>query len=346
AVIVGKNNMHEWASGGTSGGGPFGTVHNPWDESRIPGGSSGGSAAAVSASMIYGSVGTDGWGSIRAPSSYCGVVGLKPTYGLVSRFGELPATSATTDHLGPIAKDVRDAALLLNSMAGFDPKDPTSLHSQPPDYAAQLDRGVKGLRIGVLREFFFELPGTEVVAVVMKAIDALAALGAEVREAPTPPVRYMPLLTSATANESAGFIARLALKGPGGFNDQHIWERVMAGQFVRTADMLKASRVRNMLKREFATIMEDVDILAMPTNTTTAPLMANPGDTTVLTVPFNYMGMPAVSVPCGLAADGLPVGLMIVGRHWEDDVVLRVAYAVEQATTGGYLAPPIAKSVA
>ncbi|HEY3115338.1 MAG TPA: amidase, partial [Chloroflexota bacterium] len=345
AVIVGKNNMHEWASGGTSSNTTYGIAHNPWDESRIPGGSSGGSTAAVSASMIYGSVGTDGWGSIRAPSSNCGVVGLKPTYGLVSRFGELPPTSATTDHLGPINKCVRDAALMLNVLAGHDPRDPTSLRSQPKDYTAGLATGVKGLRIGVPRRFFYDLASDDVKVTIAKAVDALAAQGAEVRDVETPTVEYMPLLTSATANESNPFVAKLALQGPDGFGDQHIWERVMASQFVRVADSLKAARVRNKMRQEFEALMEQVDVLAMPTNTTTAFPIARPGDSTILTLPFNYVGMPTISVPCGLAADGLPVGLMIAGRHWQDDMVLRTAYACEQATTGGYLVPPIATSV-
>ncbi|MPZ13691.1 MAG: Asp-tRNA(Asn)/Glu-tRNA(Gln) amidotransferase GatCAB subunit A [Chloroflexi bacterium] len=345
AVIVGKCNMHEWAMGGTSCGGPFGDVHNPWDVSRIPGGSSGGSAAAVNASMISGSVGTDGWGSIRVPAAYCGVVGVKPTYGLVSRFGELPPTSSTTDHLGPIAKDVRDAALMLNLLAGYDPRDPTSLHSTPADYVRQIEAGVEGLRIGVPREFFFDQASEEVETAVSSAIDALAKLGAEVRDVPTPPVHYMPLLTSATANESAGALLPFAVRGPRSFFDQHIWDRVITGQFVRVADALKAARVRNMLRREFASLMDEVDLLAMPTTPTTAPPIAGHGDTTVLTVAFNYLGMPAVSVPCGVANDGLPVGVMMVGRHWEDAVVLRAAYTVEQATTGGYLTPPLAESI-
>ncbi|MBM2812639.1 MAG: Amidase, partial [Chloroflexi bacterium] len=156
AVIVGKTTLHEWAMGGTCSNHFYGTTHNPWDQTRVPGGSSGGSAAAVSASLIYGSIGTDGYGSIRTPSSYCGVVGYKPTYGLVSRFGELPAASSTSDHIGPIAKSVRDAALLLNVIAGYDSRDPMSLHSESRDYTEKLDRGVKGLKIGVPKSYFFE----------------------------------------------------------------------------------------------------------------------------------------------------------------------------------------------
>ena len=190
----------------------------------------------------------------------------------------------------------------------------------------------------------------------MKAIDVLGALGAEVREVRTPPVHYMPLVLAASATESAAWLLPFALQGPQVFADQHIWERVIVGQFVRVADALKAARLRNLLRREFALLMEEVDVLALPTNVTPAfPIDVEGklsggkprGDhsiTSMLTVPFNYVGMPAISVPCGLTAEGLPVGLMIAGRHWEDHVVLRVAYAAQQAITGGYLVPPVAKS--
>ncbi|MPZ13692.1 MAG: Asp-tRNA(Asn)/Glu-tRNA(Gln) amidotransferase subunit GatA [Chloroflexi bacterium] len=354
AVIVGKTTLHEWAMGGTCSTHFYGTTHNPWNLDRVPGGSSGGSAAAVSASLIYGSVGTDGYGSIRTPSSYCGVVGFKPTYGLVSRLGELPPSSSTSDHIGPIAKDVHEAAILLNTIAGYDPNDPTSLRSRPLDYTARLDADVEGIRIGVPTSFFFERAAPEVRSLVSAAIDALGALGAEVHEVQTPPVRYMPFITAASATEGAASLLPHALQGPQNFADQSIWERVILGQFMRSVDMLKASRIRNLLRREFAQLMETVDVLALPTNITPAfPIDVKgelaggkPGGdtsyTSVLTVPFNYVGMPAISVPCGFTSNGLPVGLMIAGRHWEDHRVLQMAYAAQQATTGGYRFPPAA----
>lgn len=348
AVIVGKNNLHEWAMGGTCAKTAFGAVRNPWDETRVPGGSSGGSAAAVSASLIYGSVGTDNKGSIRIPASYCGVVGLKPTYGLVSRFGELPSTSSTTDHLGPIAKDVRDTAVMLNLLAGYDPQDPTSIRSQQRDYTAHLDQGVAGLRVGVPQSYFFEQATPEVRGMVTRAVETLGSLGAEVREVRVPSLQHMPLADSAWVNEARPFLLPYALRGREVFADQSIWDRLMLWEFVRAADLVRAARLRSVICREFQEAMQQVDLLAMPTAMTTAfPIDdAQPGTypantTTILAAPFNLVGMPTISVPCGRTPEGLPVGLMLAGRHWEDEVVLRAAYAYEQATTGGYAAPPV-----
>lgn len=348
-IVVGKNNLHEWAMGGTCAGSAFGEVHNPWDESRVPGGSSGGSAAAVSASLIFGSVGTDNKGSIRIPASYCGVVGVKPTYGLVSRFGQLPPTSATTDHLGPIAKDVLDAAILMNALAGHDPLDPTSLQSSAADYRAGIAEDVAGIQVGVPRSFYFEHAAPEVAESVNQAIAALAAAGATVTDVTIPSLKYMPLTDPSWVNEIRPFLLPYAKQGPQAFADRTVWERVILGELLRATDIVKALRLRSLIESEFQAALREVDVLAMPTNMTTAfPLAeAEPGGraagtATPLTAPLNLTGMPAVSVPCGLTADGLPVGLTIAGRHWEDALVLRVAYACEQATTGGYRPPPIA----
>ncbi len=352
AVIVGKNNMHEWAMGGSCSNGPFGTVHNPWDETRVPGGSSGGSAAAVSASLIYGSVGTDGMGSIRTPASYCGIVGLKPTYGLVSRFGQLPPTSSTSDHLGPIAKDAQDAAILLGVLAGYDANDPTSIPSPPKDYLAGIDRGIAGLRVGVPVSYFFENAAPEIQEVVRRAVGVLSSLGAEVHEVHIPWVDKIALVSGASGTESNAFLLRYARLGPQAFADRTIWERVIVGQFIRRAEVNKAAQLRSLIRREFANALQEVDVVVAPTNPTPAFLIdvegALPGGkpggnlaiTNALTSPFNFTGMPAVSVPCGFTAEGLPVGMTIAGRHWEDDVVLRSAHAFQQAA-GGYRVPPI-----
>jgi aspartyl-tRNA(Asn)/glutamyl-tRNA(Gln) amidotransferase subunit A len=352
AIIVGKNNMHEWAMGGSCSNGPFDTVHNPWDETRVPGGSSGGSAAAVSASLIYGSVGTDGMGSIRTPASYCGVVGFKPTYGLVSRFGQLPPTSATSDHLGPIAKDAWDAAILLGAIAGHDANDPTSIPSTPQDYAAEIGRDIAGLRIGVPVNYFFETAQPDIGQLVHQGIRTLASLGAEIHEVHIPWVEKISLVSGAQGNESNAFLLEHARLGPQGFADRTIWERIIAGQFVRRADANKAARLRSLIRREFANVLQEVDVIVTPTNTTPAFAIdvegklpgGKPGGdlaiTNTLTSPFNFTGMPAISVPCGFTAEGLPVGMTISGRHWEDDVVLCAAHAFQQAT-GGYQPPPI-----
>jgi len=349
AIIVGKNNLHEWAMGGTCVKSAFGVIHNPWNEAYVPGGSSGGSAAAVSASLIYGSVGTDNKGSVRSPASFCGVVGVKPTYGLVSRFGQLPPTSATTDHLGPIAKDVVDAATMLNVLAGYDEQDPTSIESPSKDYTEGIDRGLAGLRIGVPRNFYFELATEEVRSLVERAIATLGSLGATVVDVRIPSLQHMPLTDAAWVNEIRPFLLPYARKGPQGFADPTIWDRVILGEMLRASDIVKAARLRTLIQHEFQAIMREVDLLAMPTSMTAAFLIkaAEPGGAAAsgsssLTAPLNLTGMPAVSLPCGFSADGLPVGLTLAGRHWEDDVVLRAAYAYEQAATGGYKAPPIA----
>jgi aspartyl-tRNA(Asn)/glutamyl-tRNA(Gln) amidotransferase subunit A len=357
AVIVTKDNMHEWAMGNTCSGGPFGTVHNPWDESRVPGGSSGGSAAAVSTSMVYASVGTDGKGSVRMPSSYCGIVGMKPTRGLVSRFGQLPPTSAPHDHVGPLTKDVADAAIMLNALAGYDPRDPTSVPSPAKDYSASCGQGIAGLRVGVPRQFFFEPAEAEVQEAVTRALGVLASLGAEVREVEIPALKYISLVEKSVFDEGHSFLLPLLRQGSRAFADPTIWERLIVRQFARPLDIVKTGQLANAIRRDFLAVMEQVDVLATPTTVSAAfPIgtQAVSADgkpagrlesPTLLTFPFNLTGMPAISVPCGFTQEGLPIGMTLAGRHWEDDVVLRAAYEYEQAATGGYTPPPVASSV-
>lgn len=347
AVIVGKNNLHEWAMSGTCLWSAFGRIHNPWDEGRIPGGSSGGSAAAVSASMIFGSLGTDARGSVRIPAAFCGIVGLKPTQGLVSRFGQLPATSADSDHVGPLAKDVTDAALLLNVLAGHDPRDPTSRRFVTKDYSAGLDAGIRRLRIGVPQKFFFDQAAPEVAAIVRQAVEQLEGLGAEIRAVEFPSLQHVSFAATG-ASEATAYLMPLVLRGRSAFTDESLWQRLVVGQFARGEDLKQGARVRSLISGEFRAAMEQVDLLAVPTMTTAAPTIEealDPGGAqalTLLTTPFNLTGIPTVSLPCGFTAEGLPVGLSLAGRHGEDDVVLRAAYAYEQATSGGYVAPPMA----
>jgi aspartyl-tRNA(Asn)/glutamyl-tRNA(Gln) amidotransferase subunit A len=357
AVFVGKNNLHEWAMGSTSAGGGWGTVHNPWDESRVPGGSSGGSAAAVSASVIYGSVGTDGHGSIRIPAAYCGIVGLKPSYGLVSRFGELPPTLSPNDHLGPLTKDVADAAIMLNALAGYDLRDPTSLRSTPKDYTADLGRGVEGLRVGVPENFFFDPATPEVRAAVMRAVGTLASLGAEIVQVRLNWLEHTGVLHAAMITEAQPFLLPFARQGPSAFADEVIWERTVVREFLRATDVMRARRLVGNLRQEYRATMARADLLAVPTAASPAfPIAARDSAeyeafkrdaalATWLTFPLNMIGGPAVSIPCGFSAEGLPIGLTLAGRQWEDDLVLSAAYAYEQAATGGYAAPPIALEV-
>jgi aspartyl-tRNA(Asn)/glutamyl-tRNA(Gln) amidotransferase subunit A len=346
AIVIGKNNMHEWALAATSAYSAFGAVHNPWRLDFVPGGSSGGSAAAVSASLVYASLGTDNRGSVRTPASYCGVVGLKPTFGLVSRFGQLPPTSGYTDHIGPLTKDVADAALLLNAIAGYDGQDPTSRPGPIRNYAAGLGRGIKGLRLGVPANFFFEQADNEVRALVMAGVELLGTLGAEIREVLLPSAEHAQLL--GFTDELRFALLPLVRRGPQAFADRGSWYRLIAGQFVQGSDVLQGMRLRNRMRAEIRAVMDSVDILATPTTATAAfPIAesaaAQPYRPGRLTAPFNFVGMPAISVPCGFTADRLPVGLTLAGRHWEDDVVLRVAHAYEQAASSGYCPPPLAE---
>ncbi len=359
AVIVGKNNMHEWALGGTSWGGAFGSVQNPWAPGCIAGGSSGGSAAAVSASLVFAAVGTDGMGSIRIPASLCGVVGLKPTYGLVSRWGELPPTSSQMDHLGPLAKCVRDAAFMLNAIAGFDPRDPTARRLPVPDYTAGLDRSIAGLRVGVPTSYFFDDTNAEVRASVESSIELLASLGASIHRVEVPLAAYAYKAFALMPPETLSFHRAYIGTRRHEYADVEIGRRLVALQFVLSRHTQLAMQVRNMVRHELQQTMQGVDVLVAPT----VPVPTFPGDAeavsaggdsvalqrplgqhrllTRLTVPFNFTGMPAISVPCGFTSDGLPIGLQIAGRRQDDALVLNVAYAFERGRGIGYAVPPV-----
>lgn len=361
AIIIGKNNMHEWAMGGTSWGGYFGSVRNPWDLSCIPGGSSGGSAVAVSASLVFASVGTDGMGSIRIPASLCGVVGLKPTYGLVSRWGELPPTSSQMDHLGPLCKSVRDVALILNVLAGFDVLDPTSRRLIERDYVRGLDGGVSGLRIGVPQNYFFEEIDTEVQHAVGDALDLLSGLGASIRHISIPSVSYAYKAFALIPPETLSFHRPFLADRRQDYADREICHRLIALQFLLSRHTQLALQARNLIRRELLRVMHDVDVLVTPTVPIPAYkgeseiVSSGEGETTLkrplgqhqlltrLTVPFNFTGMPAISVPCGFTSTGLPIGLQIAGRREEDAVVLRVACAFEQSAGLGYQVSPVTR---
>ena len=363
AIVVGKNNMHEWAKGGTCAGGHFGAVHNPWALDCIPGGSSGGSAAAVSAGEVYASLGTDGMGSIRQPSAMCGVVGYKPTQGLVSRFGELPPTSASHDHVGPICRTVADAALVLTAIAGHDPRDPASVRSEPCDYAAALDGGLRGLRVGVPENYFFDDLDPEVERAVRGAAETLAGLGAEVRPVTLPLVEYAYLASGLITNEGSAFHRSLVLGRPEAYWDQDVRYRVLAQEFLLARHVDLARRVRNRVREEFNRAMADLDLLVAPVT----PIPAFPADATEvacgdrtldltasavahrvitgLTSPFNTTGSPVVSLPCAFHSTGKPIGAQIGGRHWQDALVLRAAHAFEQAAGVGYRVPPVTRTL-
>lgn len=360
AVIIGKNNMHEWAMGGTCSGMHFGTVHNPWDLGRVPGGSSGGSAAAVSAGLAFGAVGNDGWGSIRTPASYCGIVGLKPSPGLVSRFGELPPTSSPIHQTGPLARSVRDVAIMLQALVGYDPLDPTSRSApQPVDYLSGLEAGVAGLRVGVARTYFLDDAVVPVRAAVEKAADVFASLGASVSDVELDSVRHVGLALAGLQTEAQSVLLPLALEHPEGFASQDIRFRILAAELVSESDARRGRQIRNAIAAEVRALFERVDIVLAPTNSTPAFLidadtvelgdgtavdMKRPGGqsrvTTRLTLPWNLAGVPALSLPSDVFADGLPVGVQLVAGPWNEALLIRAARALELAT-GGYHPPPL-----
>ena len=339
AVSLGKLNMHELAFGITSTNPHFGAVRNPWNPGHIPGGSSGGSGAAVAAGMVFAATGSDTGGSIRIPASFCGVVGLKPTYGRVSRFGALPL-AYSLDHMGPLARTVRDAALLLNAMAGFDARDPGSARRPVADFVPADGGDIRGVRIGVPQEFFFDRVDPEVEAAVRGALARAEALGAVVK-----PVRLPDMVSLNTAGMVVQFSEVAAVLEPHLGKREQFGKDVLAlvdqGRFLAAPDYVNAQRVRRQTQLDFRRVWEEVDCLITPTTAVTA---ARIGETVVrvggqdedvrpastrLVRPFNALGLPALSMPCGRNGAGLPVGMQIVGRAFEEASILRVGAALE-----------------
>ena len=337
AVLLGKQNLHEFAYGGSSVGGYYGAVHNPWSLAHIAGGSSGGSAAAVSAGLGYGAIGTDTSGSIREPAALCGVVGLKPTYGRVSARGVIPL-APSLDHVGPIARTVEDVAVILEAIAGFDRNDPASRDVPAADYARALRQGPGALRIGVPRSFFYEDLDPEVAAATDNALRVLAAMAAEVREIELPVPTDRSLQSAEAYNYHAEFVART----PELYEPETL-RRIESGRNLSAGDVLEQRNQLQNTRREIVDVFENVDVLVTPTTPVVAPTIADlledpdqlrARELVLLrnTRPFNIWGLPAISVPCGFTAAGLPMGLQISGPHWQEARVLQLAYAYEQAT--------------
>ncbi len=361
AILVGKGNLDEFAMGSSTENSAFFPTRNPWDLDRVPGGSSGGPAAAVSASECFYSLGSDTGGSIRQPASLCGVVGLKPTYGLVSRFG-LVAFASSLDQIGPITKDVTDCALVMNAIAGHDPRDSTSLNIEAPDYTNTLGRDLEGLRIGVPTEYFVEGMEPGVEDATRESIEILGQLGAEVVEMSLPHTSYaLAVYYILAPSECSANLARYdGVKY--GFSDREadtMWDaleqtrgrgfgpevkrRIMLGTYALSAGYydafyLKAQRVRTIIRREFEQAFENLDAIVSATSPTVAfELGAKTSDpvqmylSDVLTLPANIAGIPGMSIPAGLS-DGLPVGLQILGKALGEETIFRIAHALEQAT--------------
>jgi aspartyl-tRNA(Asn)/glutamyl-tRNA(Gln) amidotransferase subunit A len=352
AIILGKANMLEFAYGPTDYYQPdFGPTRNPWDLGRFPGGSSTGSGAAVAAGMAPGALGSDTGGSIRNPASFCGISGLKPTYGLVSCYGAVPL-STTLDHVGPLARSAEDCALILQAIAGYDPKDPNSADIGLSDYAQQLAEPVRGLRLGMPEEFFFD----DVKPTIREAVDAAASifgqLGAEVGpiELPNLAVDASAAMTIMRAEASAHHRWHIEQRAADFVPD--IRQKLQDGLNIRALDYIQALEARRRLRRTFETAFERVDAIITPTRDTTAPRMADDGKALETppyilagraspTIPFNAAGLPAISIPCGFDEQGLPIGLQIAGRAFEDGTVLRLAYAYQQATDWYLRRPPL-----
>jgi len=365
-VSVGKANMDEFAMGSSTENSAFGVTRNPWDLDRVPGGSSGGSAAAMAGSEAVVAMGTDTGGSIRQPASFCGVVGLKPTYGRVSRYGVI-AFASSLDQVGPITKDVRDCALMMNVLAGRDPRDSTSIDAPVPDYTRALMPDLGGLRIGLVKEFM-EYQGhrvePEVDVAIRAAMGTLQELGAAVEEVSLPslnysiPVYYIIAPAEASSNlarydgvqygyrasdEDLDIIAMYSRTRDEGFGAE-VKRRIMLGTYALSAGYydayyLKASQVRTLIRRDFDTAFERFDVLAGATSPTTAFRLGEKADdplamylSDVCTIPVNMGGLPGMSIPCGFSEEGLPVGLQLVGKALGEETLLRTAYAFEQST--------------
>ncbi|HLZ41405.1 MAG TPA: amidase [Candidatus Sulfotelmatobacter sp.] len=337
AVIVGKNNLHECAYGGSSLISYFGDTHNPWDLGRITGGSSGGSAAAVVAGMALAAIGTDTAGSIREPAALCGCVGLKPTYGRVPSRGVIPL-SLSLDHVGPLTATVADAAIVLQAIAGYDAADITTAEVPVSDYVSVLAEGAKNLRVGVPRAFFYDDLDAEVAGAMKHALSGVETLVAEVREVEL----HVPTDRAVQLAESYAYHAENVAKNPELYRAETL-RRIRAGEKVSAAEYIERRRELDEVRRGIRKIFAEVDVLVTPTIPLPAPTIADlranpdalrPAELKLLrnTRPFNVWGLPAISVPCGFTQGGLPIGLQIAGPHWREDLVLRLAHAYEQAT--------------
>ena len=339
AVLLGKLAMHEFALGGPDFTTPFPPARNPWNTGHITGGSSSGSGAAVAGGLCMGALGSCTGGSIRFPASHCGTVGIKPTYGRVSRAGVV-TLSWSQDHAGPLTRRVEDAALMLQPIAGHDPKDPTSSRAPVPDYREGISGGIEGLRIGVPRDYFFSRGpnvSSEVLDIVEKQLEVLEELGARVEDVSIPSLDFarsanmVIMLSEAFAYHEPNLKARAHEYG----ELQRASFRI--GGLLKASDYVQAQRCRSVVKKEFADVLQRVDVLVSPTMPRTAPAFEgydpvghNRGPS--YTAPYNVTGLPAISVPAGFDGDRLPVGLQIGGRPFDEATLFRVAYAYEQRT--------------
>ena len=373
ALLIGKLNMDEFAMGSSTENSAYMETRNPWDLERAPGGSSGGSAAAVAAGMASAALGSDTGGSVRQPAAFCGTVGFKPTYGRVSRFG-LVAFASSLDQIGPLTRNVRDAALVLNALCGNDPLDSTSADIPVPDFTEALREDLDGMRVGVPREYFMDGLDPEVEAAVQAAIQTLKSLGAQIDELSLPHTEYgvatYYIIAPAEASSNlarydgirygyrsqngGGLIDAYRKTRGEGFGDE-VKRRIMIGAYALSAGYydayyLKAMKARTLVKQDFDRAFENFDLIVSPTAPTPAfklgemtddPLQMYLSD--VFTIPASLAGLPGVSIPCGFSGGGLPIGLQLLGKPFDEESVLRAAYAFEQSAALHDLRPPLMK---
>jgi aspartyl-tRNA(Asn)/glutamyl-tRNA(Gln) amidotransferase subunit A len=338
AICLGKLNTHEFASGSME---VFGTARNPWHTEMVPGGSSSGSGTALAAHLVTGATGSDTGGSVRNPASFCGIVGLKPTYGRISRAGIIPL-SWSLDHAGPMARTVMDTALLLQAIAGADRRDRSAATAPVPDYAAALRRELQSVRIGVPRAYFFEDGDPDVLAAVRAAIAAMRQSGASVREIDLPHAWLGPAASWAIAyTESFAFHRANFFSRPRDYTPAFL-HKIAGAAFLTAEECLTAQRLRQVITAEFTAALQAVDVIVVPTTAYPAyPIgRSSPqADMRSLTRPVSLTGLPALAVPCGFTSAGLPVSMQLIGRAWEESTVLGVGYAYEQAA-GWYTRRP------
>jgi aspartyl-tRNA(Asn)/glutamyl-tRNA(Gln) amidotransferase subunit A len=333
AIFLGKLNMHEIALGVTNENPHYGSCRNPWDSDRISGGSSGGSAVALSARLCLGSLGSDTGGSIRIPASLCGIVGLKPTYGRVSLRGVIPL-SWNLDHPGPMARRVEDAAILLQAIAGYDPQDPASAKKPVPDYLTSLRDGVRGWRIAVASDPFFEEADAEILELIREAVRAFESLGAVIEQIAVPEAHQAARANGLmVTSDAAAFHKDRLSDHPQDFG-QDVLTRLQSGAAVTSSEYILARRLQTILRRRYENLFDAFDILVTPATPIAAPLsgadaVERARQLTRFTAPFNLTGLPAISLPCGFTRHGMPAGLQLVARAWDEARLLQAAYAYE-----------------
>ena len=347
-ILLGKLAMHEFALGGPDWTTPFEPACNPWNLNHITGGSSSGSGSAVSSGQCLGALGSCTGGSIRGPASLCGIVGLKPTYGRVSRYGVV-TLSWSQDHAGPMTRTVEDTAYMLQAIAGHDPKDPTSSQAPVPDYSRSLREDIRGVRIGLPRHYFFaEDPGVspEVVAKVEQAVSVLEELGAHVEEVTIPSLDHVRAANSVIMVSEAFAYHEPNLKTRPQEFGEIVRGRFRIGGLMSASDYLQAQRVRTWARRDFARVMKTVDFLVTPTMTQPAAAFEGYDPTFTVrgksfTAPFNVTGLPAISIPCGFTENGLPIGMQIAGKPFDEPGVIQAAYTYQQHAGWHELRPPV-----